>query len=196
MKHKKLLMFTIGFFMITLLFSGCTEKTSFWNSLTSIKSSEISEFGLYVMPNHTRNAISRACFISDINTDNMYTHKGSKYSYSIAKIADKNKYLFLLYENNGTIVSSIYTDKFYNQNDFNDITYGTSFSTVEERLDITNTDSNNDDEMIFYLDTGEYYVIKLDDESNIEYIEKFNDEYQFMNILKSSQDFNISDLNA
>lgn len=189
-------MFTVGFIMIALLFSGCTEKTSFWNSLTAIESSEIPEFGLYVLPNHTRNAISRACSINDIITDDMYTHKGNKYSYSIAKIADDNKYLFLLYEINGTIVSSIYADKFYNQNAFDGITDGTPFSTVEERLNITHADRNGDDEMIFYLVTGEYYVIKLDEKSNIEYIEKFNDEYQFMNILKSSQDFDITDLKA
>lgn len=187
-------MLIISLVIIILLFSGCTEKTSFWNSLASIESSAISEFGLYVVPNHIRNAMSRSCYISDIITDDMYTHKGNEYSYSIVKVADKNKYLFLLYENNSTIVSTIYTDKFYNQNDFSGITYGTHFSTVKEMLNIINADSISDDEMIFYLDTGGYYVIRLDEESNIEYIEKFNDEYGFMDLLKKSNDFDISKL--
>ena len=148
------------------------------------------------MPNHIRGAISRATYINDIIQDDTYICEGDMYNYAILKTKNENKYLFILYEKkDGRIISSIYTDKFYNAKDISELEIGTPLAEICEKLDISkNSNIDTTEELYLYLDEGGYYAITLDDNSNIKSIEKFDDEYGFMNLLKKSHDFDISTL--
>lgn len=196
MKPNKTIIIFLGVMTICMILHGCTNNSFFEKNIRSVNSSEISEYELYIIPDHIRGATSRVAYIQDIVQDDDYICEEDNYNYTIIKIENENKYLFVLYEkDDGIIVSSIYTEGFYNSNDFLEFNIGTHFSEIKKKLNIPeNTNIDTANELYYYLDEGGYIVIKLDKNLNIEHIEKYNDEYCFMSILKKSNDFNISEL--
>lgn len=181
---------------MSVMFSGCANKSFFEQELDYFNLSEISEYEIYVMPDHIREVTSRVVYVNDIIQDNTYICEGNMYNYAILKTKNENKYLFILYEKeDGRIISSIYTDKFYNEKDIIGFEIGTPITEIYEKLNIS-MNSNLDiiDELYLYLEEGGYYAIRFDNNSTISSIEKFDDEYNFMDLLKESHDFDISKL--
>lgn len=181
---------------MSIILSGCVNKSFFEQELDYLNLSEISEYEIYIMPNHIRDATSRVVYVNDIIQDDTYICEGDTCNYAIFKIKNENKFLFVLYEKeDGRIISSIYTDKFYNEKDIIEFEIGTPLTEIYEKLNISkNSNIGVTDELYLYLDEGGYYAIRFDNKSNVSNIEKFIDEYDFMDLLKKSHDFDISKL--
>lgn len=198
-KIKALTLAILGF-MMAIFCVACSSNASFWDTVPGVESTEISEFNMYTLPDYQSSMLSRVCFVPDVVLDSAYTDSTNDYSYSIVKITDTGKYLFLLYndnkndENYGEIVSTFYTDKFYKESQFDDIKIGTSLTAIEQKFDLGNQSPVDNTELVFYLENGKCLAITFDDKSNVADINIFDDNYGFMDILKSSKDFDISDL--
>lgn len=199
-KKIKALTLSILWFMMAIFCVACSSNTSFWDTVPGVESTEISEFNMYTLPDYQSSMLSRVCFVPDVVLDSAYTDSTNDYSYSIVKITDTGKYLFLLYndnkndENYGEIVSTFYTDKFYKESQFDDIKIGTSLTAIEQKFDLGNQSPVDNTELVFYLENGKCLAITFDDKSNVADINIYDDNYGFMDILKSSKDFDISDL--
>lgn len=199
-KKIKALTLSILGFMMAIFCVACSSNSSFWDTVPGVVSTEISEFNMYTLPDYQSSMMSRVCFVPDVVLDSAYTDSTNDYSYSIVKITDTGKYLFLLYndnkndENYGEIVSTFYTDKFYKESQFDDIKIGTSLTAIEQKFDLGNQSPVDNTELVFYLENGKCLAITFDDKSNVADINIYDDNYGFMDILKSSKDFDISDL--
>ncbi len=196
MKFKINLIIIGAIAIMFLILSGCVNKSFLKEKLDYLDLTEISEYEIYLMPDHIRCATSRVVNVDGIIKENTYICEEDLYNYAIFKIKNEGKYLFVLFEKeDGRIISTIYTDKFYNEKDIIDIKIGTPLKKIYEKLNIS-MDSNIDlsDELYLYLVEGGYFTIKFDNKSNVSDIEKYNDQYGFMNLLKQSHDFDISQL--
>ena len=195
MKSIKLLLI-IGAIVIMFILFGCVNKSFFEKELDEINLTERTEYEIYIMPDHIRGAISRVVYVDDIIQDDTYICEGDTCNYAILKTKNENKFLFILYEKeDGRIISSIYTDKFYNEKDIIEFEIGTPITEICEKLNISNNSSIGvSGELYLYLYEGGYYAIQFDNNSNVVNIDKFNDEYGFMDLLKESHDFDMSQL--
>lgn len=197
-KIKALTLAILGF-MMAIFCVSCSSNSSFWDTVPGVASTEISEFDMYTMPDYQSGMLSRVCFVPDVIAESAYTDSTNDYSYSIVKITDTGKYLFLLYNNKndgnyGGIVSTLYTDKFYKESQFDDIKIGTSLSAISQKFDLGNPSVDDNNELVFYLENGKCLAISFDEEANVSDINIYDDNYGFMDILKSSKDFDISEL--
>lgn len=182
--------------IIILLFSGCNKKGFFEVDLTPVDSKDFSNFGAYTIPDCYRGSISYVPYIDDYIKENAYLFEDNEYNYAIMKISDMKMFLFLLYQkNDNRVLSSVFADKFYYSKYFTDIKRGDSFIDICKELSVPeNYQNDNIHEFCFYLNNGGYYLLDIDDNGNIDGIEKHKDTYHFMDILKKSKFFNIEDL--
>lgn len=195
--------------LIIVLTSSCSlpHNRTRDNSLNNIPISQISinEFCDYIIPyalpsNILNESFSHTFNIEDIDSfikKSNYTKDilNSDNNYSIIRFNDSESVLFIMYNNNGEIIDSIFTSHFYSILDFSSIIIGKS-----NYKDVMKVDKN----AYYYLKVGEnysihwlkrgYYILILysnDEQKKVKMIQLKKDKINFYNTLRNDNDINI-----
>ncbi len=173
--------------------NNTVDSQMFFDSLGSINSEKIDDFGLFISPMDYM-SMSRGIIVSEQLKQNCYTKQCGQYSYLITKIDGTDKYLFALYQNEDSfVVSSYYTNKFYQRELVEKYNVGSSAKSLLDALNISEKDVI-DNELYIYLTDGGIYCYRFGADSKIEAADYLDSGKDFMSKLLESEDFDIRDL--
>jgi len=173
-----------------------SANKSFYDELSLSNISENSEFREYTLPSFISGTFSKPLYAKDILDDKAYIFEVDDLYCSVSKVNDDNtiQYLFMLYQKeDGLLVDSIYTDKFYSIDDFKEINKGDTFTEIEKivTVPVVLEFSETQNVSYYWLNDGRCIVFTMEN-NVVNKIEIQEDKYHLFDKLKASKTFTVT----
>lgn len=192
------------FICLCVIFSlnACSSTSHQFDTLDNYKYLDYDELMKYTVPSYITGMQSNLLNVDDfISQDitNVITDKMGDNYYSLMKInspENKQYLLFLLYDSEYYLKESIYTSRFYSEEDFSLLTIGGKKSEVESIVTLDMNEyyfSDDFSESIFWLKNNKMIIIDYQSDI-ISNIETINDEYKIYQFLNQSKIIDLENL--